>query len=58
MALDKEADVEVNQEEYFTGATVKEAALLTHNSHCVQLKGFSPEWIRKCVLRLSAVVEE
>ena len=41
-----------------TGATVREAALLTYNSHCVQLKGFSPEWVSKCVLRLPAVVEE
>ena len=27
-------------------------------SHCLQLKGFSPEWISMCVLRLSGLVQE
>ena len=57
MALDKEADVEVNQEEYFRPLGLLKRGC-TERLHCVQLKGFSPEWVSKCVLRLPAVVEE
>ena len=28
------------------------------NKHCLHLKGFSPEWMRRCLFRLPSVVQE
>ena len=33
-------------------------AVVQEKSHCLQLKGFCPEWVSMCVLRLSHRVQE
>ena len=32
--------------------------LIQSNKHCLHLKGFSPEWMRRCLFRLPASVHE
>ena len=32
--------------------------LIQSNKHCRHLKGFSPEWMRRCLFRLPSVVQE